>query len=117
MVKEVRTRKFSQQDVIEFLIAQRRRGMETWKRIKIVESLILYRDAHFVGADPKLEDLLAKLQKLESKEWMRADGRTIEEVVGKINPLEPDTIQAFRRSMRLEGKSPNTERAYVKWAK
>lgn len=33
--------------------------------------------------------------------------------MGKINPREPDVIQALRRSLRLQGKAFNTEKAYV----
>ena len=37
----------------------------------------------------------------------------IEDVVGKINPREPDVIQQLRRKMRLMGRAYNTEKAYV----
>jgi hypothetical protein len=37
----------------------------------------------------------------------------IENVVGKIDPNEPDVIQAMRRSLRGLGHAYNTEMAYV----
>jgi hypothetical protein len=37
----------------------------------------------------------------------------IEDVVGKIDPNEPDVIQAMRRSLRGLGHAYNTEKAYV----
>ena len=40
---------------------------------------------------------------------------TEEEVVGRIDSREPDTIQQLRRKLRLVGHARNTERAYVKW--
>ena len=42
---------------------------------------------------------------------------TDEEIIGKINPREPDSIQAFRKKLRLMGRAYNTERAYVKWVR
>ncbi len=33
--------------------------------------------------------------------------------VGKINPNESDAIQAFRRAVRKDGLTLNTERSYV----
>ena len=48
-----------------------------------------------------------------AQERQSQDEEPIEDVVGKINPREPDVIQALRRSLRLQGKAFNTERAYV----
>lgn len=116
-VRDARGWNFTQQNVIAFLIAQRKNNVPTWKRIKIVESLLLYSKLHFGGDKAELTDILVKLRKLQRTELPAGEDRSIDEIVGKINPTEPDVIQLFRRNMRLEGKSPNTERAYVKWAK
>ena len=43
--------------------------------------------------------------------------RTPEDMIGKINPREPEMIQNLRRSLRLAGKARNTEIAYVKWVR
>lgn len=37
----------------------------------------------------------------------------IEDVAGKINPRDPDVIQAMQRTLGVLGKTLNTERAYV----
>ncbi len=116
-VRDVKHWKFTQQHVIDFLICQRKNNVPTWKRIKIVESLQAYSKLHFGGDHAQLQDILIKLRRLQRIETLTSDGRTIDEVVGKLNPCEPDVIQQFRRQMRVSGKAANTERAYVKWAK
>jgi hypothetical protein len=45
-----------------------------------------------------------------AQERQSQDEEPIEDVVGKINPREPDVIQALRRSLRVQGKAFNTER-------
>ena len=79
------------------------RGVPTWKRIEIVESLLVYSKLHFGGDEADLGTILIKLRKLQREDPTPGDDRTIDEIVGRINPAEPDVIQEFRRSMRLEG--------------
>ncbi|MEQ1831012.1 MAG: phage integrase N-terminal SAM-like domain-containing protein, partial [Pirellula sp.] len=63
---------------------------------------------------PKVsEQLREKLRDVITEQRKNADNSPIENVVGKINPREPDVIQALRRSMRVLGKAFNTEKAYV----
>ena len=60
--------------------------------------------------------MLTKLGKLARDERReRLSESAVEESVGKINPREPDIIQQMRRTLRIQGKSFNTEKAYVKW--
>ena len=42
---------------------------------------------------------------------------TPEDMVGKINPREPELIQELRRKLRLGGRAWNTEVAYVRWVR
>ena len=56
------------------------------------------------------ENELLREQTLEAE-------RTPEEMVGKINPREPELIQELRRKLRLGGRAWNTEVAYVKWVR
>ena len=42
---------------------------------------------------------------------------TADDLVGKINPREPEMIQELRRGLRLTGRAWNTEIAYVKWVR
>jgi integron integrase len=56
----------------------------------------------------------AKLQEMVAKENEPKNEVAIDDVVGKINPREPDVIQELRRKIRLKGHAYNTEKAYVK---
>jgi site-specific recombinase XerD len=67
---------------------------------------------------PRLEHIRAKLQEITlAEKWNNDGGAEIEELVGKINPREPDVIQQMRRTMRVQRKEYNTEKAYVKWVR
>jgi hypothetical protein len=81
----------------------------TWKRIKIVDSLIVYGNKHYGRMEPFLEPLRRKLRKLKQSQDESQGAGEIEEAAGIINPNEPDVLQTFRRKMRLEGKAQNTE--------
>ena len=63
---------------------------------------------------PELESIQAKLRQVSAREKQRGSERPIEEVVGAINPSEPDAVQEFRRKLRVMGRQYNTEKAYVK---
>ncbi|WP_222435483.1 integron integrase [Allorhodopirellula solitaria] len=107
-------RPFTQDEVIAFLRSKRDANMPAWKRMKIIEALMTYR--HEIQHQG-IEDLVPlKERMIEICQVERAkDGGydSIEEAVGKINPTEPDAIQAFRRALRLDGKKLGTERCYV----
>ena len=92
--------------------------MPTWKRLKIVQGLIWYRNNVRKSERPKLEHIRTKLREMAAEERERevetsTAEATIEGVVGKINPRESDVIQALRRSLRVIGRKFNTEKAYV----
>ena len=109
--------KFSEAGVIAFLQANKKAGMPTWKRLMVVKGLITYRNQFLKSHEPRLEDIRATLQKRVFQEREREVAPNIEEVVDKINPREPDVIQALRRTLRVHGKAYNTEKAYVKRAR
>ena len=115
---------FTREDVIAFLRAKLKSGMPAWKRLMIVKGLTLYRDRLMRSNTPHLDEVRSKLKQLAIAEkeslllGQECSSRgTIEEVVGKINPREPDVIQALRRTLRVQGKAYNTEKAYVKWVR
>ena len=108
---------FTPEDVIAFLRARMKAGTPAWKRLMIVKSLIVYRNRFLHSQTPKLEFIRSKLQQIVADEKAKHDGPSIEELVGKINPNEPDIIQELRRTMRRLGKKYNTERAYVYWVR
>jgi integron integrase len=112
-ISEPSTWKFDQQHVIDFLRYKLGHGMPAWKRLKVVEGLIFYCERIRRSSSPRLGTVRAKLQQLAAREGLAEGEIPIEDVIGKINPREPDVIQAYRRKLRLEGKAFNTERAYV----
>ena len=104
---------FDKEHVLAFLRHKLANNEPTWKRLKIVHGLIWYRNHIRRSRTPRLEDLRAKLQEKLINETFEQQERTIEEATGKINPKEPDVIQAMRRALRLNNKLWNTEKAYV----
>lgn len=117
---------FTQQEVIDFLIAQRRANKKTITRIQIVEALI-----QFQKRRPKLKnqadlsDIKSKLQLLLRQEQKEQAQRAPDssspnsyqptaEVKGQIDPAEPDVIQQFRIKMRSGKHQYSTEKAYVR---
>jgi integron integrase len=105
---------FTDQDVIAFLRSCLAKGMPTRKRLKIVESLIIYRDQIRRSAQPRLEPLRIKLRERIRNEQERKANVKIDDVVGKIDASEPEILQALRRSIRRNGLKYGTETAYVK---
>jgi len=104
---------FTEEDLIAFLRFKLKQNMPTWKRLMVVEGVIWYRNNVRQTSAPRLELVRAKLQEMVAKENEQKGEVTIDDVVGKINPREPDVIQELRRKLRLQGKAYNTEKAYV----
>ena len=102
--------------VVDFLRDRKDSGVPTWKRLKIVQGLIWHR-VHIQNRTPDfLSEMEKTLRSFVIKEKIEAmpSQEEIEGLVGKINPNDPDVIQQLRRSLRSQGKSYNTEIAYVK---
>ncbi|MGB7328170.1 MAG: integron integrase [Rubripirellula sp.] len=105
---------FTADDVIEFLKSKRDAGLPAWKRMKIICGLIVYRRLVKHRSDEDLIPLKMKMEEIIMIERARDQGHdSIDDVVGKIDPTEPDAIQSFRRALRKDGKKLRTERAYV----
>ena len=117
---------FTQQHVIDFLIAQRRAKKNTLTRIRIVEALIqfqkrrpkLQEQSDLRGIKAKLQQLLRQEQKEQnikiSNSVASKNYEPTAEVKGRINPSEPDVIQQFRIKMRSGKQQYATEKAYVR---
>jgi hypothetical protein len=106
---------FNREQVLAYLRDRLSNGVPTWQRLKIVEGLIWYR-VNFQNLKPDfLEGLKVVLKRTIVFERIDASPgpEEIEDVVGKIDPNEPDVIQAMRRSLRGLGHAYNTEKAYV----
>ena len=66
-------------------------------------------DSTTTGTNPE------QIARNQGKRRGRHQPPTIDDIVGKINPNEPDVIQALRRKLRTIGREYNTEKAYVRW--
>jgi integron integrase len=111
---------FTQQHVIDFLIAQRRAKKSTATRIRIVDALTEFQKRRTqLQSQTDLREIKAKLQKLlkQDKKRERYNNQSTEsnpEEIGFINPSEPDVIQQFRIKMRSGKHKYSTEKAYVR---
>ena len=134
---------FTADHVVLFLKSKVKEGFPAWKRRKIVENLISFQRKAQVAQPADLRFIITKLKQIDAKDKLRSpqeqsaggknqttaaissndqnltgdENLTEAEIVGKINPREPDTIQQLRRKLRLVGHARNTELAYVKWVK
>lgn len=107
-------RPFTKEEVIAFLQSKRDAGLPAWKRMKIIEGLMVYRTKVQKGGVEDLVPLQEKMVEIIQIERARDGGYdSIDDVVGKIDPRESDAIQAFRRALRLDGLRYKTEVAYV----
>jgi hypothetical protein len=107
---------YEKDHVVDFLRDRKDSGVSTWKRLKIVQGLIWNR-VHIQNRSPDfLSEMEKTLRSFVIKEKIEAmpSQEEIEGLVGKVNPNEPDVFQQLRRSLRSQGKSYNTEIAYVK---
>lgn len=111
------TWEFTPDDVIAFLRDHLRRKTHAWKRLKIIESLMFYRRHVQAGSLDDFKFIHTKLEALaraeKIKQMCEGEEEEIEDVVGHIDPKEPDVIQNLRRAIRLRHDKLETERAYV----
>lgn len=107
----------SRESVIAFLQQQKARGRQAWQRLQMVKALQFYQTSVCRCEATDLDDIretLAEFVRRHSSSQPQADGFI--DVVGKIDPNEPEPIQELRRRLRLLGGEYSTEKAYVKWA-
>lgn len=112
---------FTQQHVIDFLIAQRRAKKSTATRIRIVDALTEFQKRRTqLQNQADLREIKAKLQMLLKQDKRRdyeqnqPSHETNSEEIGFINSSEPDVIQQFRIKMRAGKHKYSTEKAYVR---
>ena len=107
----------SRESVIAFLQQQKALGRQAWQRLQIVKALQFYQTSVPQCEATNLDDIRETLTEFvgrHARSQPPAEG--VIDVVGKINPDEPEPIQELRRRLRLLGGEYNTEKAYVKWA-
>jgi hypothetical protein len=96
-----------------------------WQRLQAVRAVEAYRDVVLGTAEPCLGEARQVLQRLAADERNAAvvgatgasrPGTEDElQLVGKIDPHEPQCLQQLRREMRVRRKALETERAYASW--
>lgn len=101
-------------EVIAFLIHQKKAGAPTWKRLKIAQALSLYKAEFLRDAGERLDDICDQLARLAARErGMETEDFPAGDLIGAIDPSEPPVIQQMRRVMRLNKLAWNTEKAYI----
>ena len=91
-----------------------------WQRQQAVKTLAVYRDLILQTEEPLLTDVIRTLGQLAQQERGfgaegTPDNRDVRKLVGQIDSSESLVIQQMRRELRMQGKSLETERAYVGW--
>jgi integron integrase len=105
---------FGCDEVIAFLIHHKQAGAPAWKRLKIAQSLALYKAEFLRDAGERLDDICDQLARLAAKErGMDQEDIPAHDLIGVIDPSEPPVIQQMRRVMRLNQLAWNTEMAYT----
>lgn len=104
--------------LITFLRHQKSNGRKTWQRLQIVKAVEFYRDTVLKKAEPDLSDIRKTLFDATVRE-RSPDNESADDidVVGMIDPNEPEPIQQMRRHLRRIHRLWNTEKAYVRHAK
>lgn len=79
-----------------------------------------YRDIVLQAEEPRLNDMVVKLSEIAEREKQfgsfGAPGISDErQLIGQIDPRESPILQCVRRSLRVQGKALQTERAYIGW--
>lgn len=101
-------------DVIKFLQSKRDAKVPAWKRMRIIEGLMVFREQVQKRDTADLVPLQSKMVEIIAIERARDGGyTTIDDVVGVIDPKECDAVQEFRRAIRKEGLQLSTEKSYV----
>lgn len=103
-IRERDTWQFTEADVIAFLKSKVKQKMPTRDRLAIAQSLIWYRNHIRKTDQPSLERIRIGLQERLAQERLKEDDVPISEVIGRINPREPDVIQRLRQRL-ISGRS------------
>ncbi|MDP6467761.1 MAG: integron integrase [Pirellulaceae bacterium] len=105
--------------VIRFLQCQKSNGRKAWQRLQAVRAIEFYRNCVLNQAEHNLDDIRNRLAEMAQRDCRTGDAngslRQID-VVGQIDPSEPEVIQDLRRELRLMHRKYATEKAYVGWA-
>ncbi len=97
--------------VIDFSRSLLKSQTPAWQRLQAVRAVEAYRDLVLETSEPSLLDIRNTLARLAAREQHQKPGDpdasdlvTPRDVVGEIDPTEPQVIQAMRRELRLRYK-------------
>lgn len=114
----------TEEQVIVFSRGLRDNGLPAWQRLQAVRAVQAYRDLVLKTPEPSLRHMVETLSRAADRERnLGADRRDRagvadeRQLIGKINPNEPEILQRMRRELRVRGKAWDTEKTYVKWVK
>jgi len=100
--------------VIALLRQQKAKGRKAWQRLQIVKAVEYYRNHVLKTSEPDLGDIRNVLAQAAGQERSADPGPVREiDVVGIIDPNEPEPIRQLRRQLRLLHRSRSTEKTYV----
>ncbi len=104
---------FNCDEVIAFLVHQKRSGAPAWKRLRIAQGLALYNSEFLGNQGEPLDGICQQLKRLVDRDRAGEDDTPASDLIGAIDPSEAPLIQQVRRVMRLNKLAWNTEKAYV----
>ena len=94
--------------VIALLRQQKAKGRKGWQRLQIVKALEYYRDTVLRTSVPDLGDIRSLLGRAAQQERSAGPLPTASiDVVGIIDPNEPEPIRQLQRELRLLHRSRN----------
>lgn len=111
----------TEDSVIQFSKSLLQSGTPAWQRLQAVRTVEAYRELVLQTPDPCLKNIKRQLEILAASEQHdgtasgRPDTRSEQQLIGPINPEEPEVVQLYRRELRLRHKALRTEQAYVGW--
>ncbi len=105
--------------VIEFSRSLLHSGTPAWQRLQGVRAVEAYRTLVLKAEQPDLFEIKQVLGRLAAveRDSTAAGSSDIpdKELIGTIDPSEPDIIQQMRRELRVRRLALETERAYISW--
>lgn len=106
---------FTPEHLVAFLRSKRDARVPAWKRMKMIQGILLYRSSVLKKPTDEFRWIRDKMHQIVGLERAKGEGYdNIEEAVGHIPSNESDAVQAFRIGLRKAGHPLTTERAYVR---
>ena len=107
--------------IVEFSRSLLKSGTPAWQRLQGVRAVEAYRDLVLNVAEPclkQIKQILGRLAAAERESGAASGSPGIadeKQLIGVIDPSEPQILQAMRKELRLRHLALETERAYIGW--